>query len=66
MECKLEENKKRCPCTYEPCPRKGKCCECVQYHLESGELPGCFFSKKDEATYDRSIARFVRSNQGRE
>ena len=63
MECNLEKNKKSCTCTYEPCSRKGLCCECVQYHLNNGELPGCFFSKADEASYDRSIARFVRSHQ---
>lgn len=47
-------NKKPCPCTYS-CPRHGKCCECVAYHRGSGEVPGCFFSKEAEATYDRSI-----------
>ena len=43
MECQIEVNKAKCPCTYEPCSRKGKCCECVQYHRRNGELPGCFF-----------------------
>jgi len=58
-------NMKMCTCTYEPCPRKGKCCECVSYHIKSGEVPGCFFSKKAEATYDRSIANFIRDRSGR-
>ncbi|MBN1863064.1 MAG: cytosolic protein [Dehalococcoidales bacterium] len=67
MECNLEANKARCPCTYEPCPRKGKCCECIQYHLKFGELPACVFPPEVEKTYDRSIARFVRcfADQGR-
>jgi len=67
VECNLEANKAGCPCTYEPCPRKGKCCECIRYHLELGELPGCVFPPEVEKTYDRSIARFVRcfADQGR-
>jgi len=59
MECTFEENKKNCTCTYEPCSRKGKCCECVAYHRKNGELPGCFFPPEVEKTYDRSIERFV-------
>jgi len=59
MECNIEANKARCPCTYEPCPRKGKCCECIFYHLELGELPACVFPLEVEKTYDRSISRFV-------
>jgi hypothetical protein len=31
-----------CPCTYS-CGKHGKCCECVAYHLSSGEFPACFF-----------------------
>jgi hypothetical protein len=37
----LEKNKKNCPCTYEPCPRKGVCCECIQYHRSMGQKPAC-------------------------
>ena len=54
-----KENLKNCNCTYEPCSRKGICCECLLYHRKNGQLPACFFSKEAEATYDRSIARFV-------
>jgi hypothetical protein len=64
-ECKAEGNKSRCNCTYEPCPRKGICCECVIYHRESGELPACFFSTEAERTYDRSIDRFVAEQRKR-
>ena len=60
--CNIDKNKANCTCTYEPCSRKGLCCECIAYHRKSGELPGCFFSREDERTYDRSIARFVKSN----
>jgi hypothetical protein len=59
MECQIEINKARCNCTYEPCPRKGKCCECIAYHLELDELPACVFPPEVEKTYDRSFARFV-------
>ncbi len=54
-----EKNLQRCNCTYEPCPRKGKCCECLHYHRAKGELPACYFSDKDERTWDRSIRRFI-------
>ena len=64
-ECKIEANTAKCTCTYEPCSRKGICCECVQYHLRSGELPGCFFPPEVERTYDRSIQRFIRVHQAR-
>ncbi|MCX7994688.1 MAG: DUF6485 family protein [candidate division WOR-3 bacterium] len=59
MECIIEKNKKSCTCTYEPCSRKGKCCECLKYHLSHRELPGCFFPPEVEKTYDRSFERFV-------
>ena len=59
MECKQEKNKVSCTCTYEPCHRKGICCECITYHHENDELPGCVFPPEVERTYDRSIARFV-------
>jgi hypothetical protein len=63
-ECIMETNKKHCNCTYEPCPRKLKCCECLHYHRKNGELPACFFSAKDEATYNRSISFFIKSYKG--
>ena len=55
-------NLAHCNCTYEPCPRKGICCECIQYHKRMGELPACLFTDEVERTYDRSIERFVREN----
>lgn len=64
MECNIDANKARCTCTYEPCARKGKCCECVAYHRELGELPGCLFPPEVEKAYDRSIARFVEVHSG--
>ncbi len=48
-------------CTYEPCPRKGVCCECIAYHRRNGELPACYFSKEKEKTYDRSIRNYLSS-----
>ncbi|MQY71648.1 hypothetical protein GH141_06945 [bacterium] len=54
------DNDVECTCTYEPCPRKGRCCECVAYHLDKGELPACYFTLEEEKTYDRSIAFFIR------
>ena len=63
MECKKEENLKHCNCTYEPCSRKGMCCECIRYHRKSGELPACFFGAGAEKTYDRSIGKFIAQNR---
>ena len=59
MECNEGRNRQRCSCTYEPCPRKGICCECIAYHQKYDELPGCLFPPEVERTYDRSIGRFV-------
>jgi hypothetical protein len=62
MDCpNHEQNLAECNCTYEPCSKKGKCCECVAYHRRSGELPACFFPDDVERTYDRSFARFKKS-----
>lgn len=58
-ECSIEKNKSKCNCSYEPCSRKGICCECISYHLSSGELPACYFSADVEKTYDRSIEKFI-------
>ncbi|TKJ43846.1 hypothetical protein CEE36_01635 [candidate division TA06 bacterium B3_TA06] len=54
------DNDVECTCTYEPCPRKGRCCECVAYHRDKGELPACYFTLEEEKTYNRSIAFFIR------
>ena len=56
-------NLAQCPCTYEPCERKGLGCECLHYHRAMGELPGCYFTPEAERTYDRSIARFLKSHK---
>lgn len=55
----VQINMKNCNCTYEPCSRKGNCCECILYHRKMGELPACVFPSEVEKTYDRSISRFV-------
>ncbi len=60
MDCKKDQHLKRCTCTYNPCSRKGVCCDCLTYHLKMRQLPGCCFSKAGEATYDRSFEHFAR------
>ena len=57
-----KENMKNCNCTYDPCERKGICCQCVTYHRNMGQLPACYFSADAERTYDRNISHFVRRN----
>ncbi|MFH1129904.1 MAG: DUF6485 family protein [Pseudomonadota bacterium] len=60
MDCNKDKHLKKCNCTYEPCARKGLCCECLAYHLSSRELPACCFNVAAERTYDRSFAHFAR------
>ena len=57
-----EHNLKMCNCTYMGCSRRGKCCECMHYHRQSGQLPACYFPPDVEKTYDRSIRKFVEVN----
>jgi len=56
MECQQEQNLAQCNCTYEPCDKKGICCECLTYHLK----PGCCFPAEVEKTWDRSFETFAK------
>lgn len=53
------DNQSFCNCSYEPCSRKGKCCECIQYHLAMKQLPACAFPDDVEKSWDRSFRKFV-------
>ncbi len=64
IECKKEENKSMCNCTY-PCDKKGMCCDCISYHRGRDELPACYFPDGVEKTYDRTIENFIRVYQNR-
>ena len=55
----MERNLTNCTCTYSGCSRRGKCCECLHYHLSMDQLPACCFPAEVEKTYDRSFAAFV-------
>ncbi|MBW2996020.1 cytosolic protein [Candidatus Woesearchaeota archaeon] len=55
-------NKIECPCTYPGCSRKGKCCECLRYHLDNNELPACCFPEDVEKNFDRSFELFCQIN----
>jgi len=62
MECNnKDKNLQFCSCTYSSCPRQGVCCDCIQYHLQSKQLPGCCFPTEAEKTYDRSFAAFAKA-----
>jgi hypothetical protein len=63
MDCTMEKNVSVCACTYNFCTRRGKCCECVTYHRTKNQLPGCFFTKEGERTYDRSFQFFVKDRK---
>ncbi|MFW6421804.1 MAG: DUF6485 family protein [Candidatus Bipolaricaulota bacterium] len=54
-----EDNLDHCNCTYPGCPRKGNCCQCLQYHLGRDELPACVFPDEIEKSYDRSFEKFI-------
>ncbi|MCL1815896.1 MAG: DUF6485 family protein [Treponema sp.] len=56
--CNVERNKSRCPCTFN-CGKHGICCDCLEYHRSSGELPACYFPKDAEKSGNRSIANFI-------
>ncbi len=58
-KCRSDKNLTRCNCSYEPCSRKGICCECLAYHWSMQELPACLFPDPVERTYDRSLRRFI-------
>ena len=59
MECNKEKNMERCNCSYEPCSRKGVCCECIQYHApDAPSCRPCVFPDDAERTYDRSYGAF--------
>jgi hypothetical protein len=60
MECNQEKNLNSCNCTYDPCSRKGVCCDCISYHLKLRELPACVFPDDAERTFDRSFEFFAR------
>ena len=62
-DCNQAELAKDCSCTYSTCSRRGKCCECIQYHLKKDELPGCVFakiSKEAESSYNRDFEYFAK------
>ena len=59
-QCQTEANLEKCNCTYDPCPRKGNCCQCISYHMGNRELPACAFPADAERTFDRSFDHFAR------
>ncbi|WP_082128470.1 DUF6485 family protein [Kosmotoga pacifica] len=64
MNCpNLQRNLDKCNCSYPGCPRKGKCCECLDYHRSRGELPACYFTQEQERTWNRSIEYFISVNR---
>jgi hypothetical protein len=56
-----KQNLANCNCSYEPCSRKGICCECVLYHRKNSQIPACFFPADIEKTYNRSISNFIKT-----
>jgi hypothetical protein len=64
-ECNMGKNMEGCNCSYDPCSRKGVCCECLSYHWGSGQLPACLFPDDVEKTYDRSVENFIKTYKQR-
>ena len=61
MECKKDGNLEFCTCSYPGCSHKGVCCECLSYHLQMQQLPGCCFPSEAEKSYDRSFKAFAKA-----
>lgn len=59
MECKQSINVKMCNCSYSPCSKKAKCCDCIKSHISNRELPACCFPNDVERTYNRSFEKFA-------
>ena len=47
--------KKDCPCPNTGCKNYGKCCACVENHLNKGGLTHCMFPDADG---DKSLKNF--------
>ncbi len=60
MECKNDTHARHCNCSYEGCPKKGVCCDCIAYHRAKRQLPACVFPDVAERTYDRSFEHFAK------
>ena len=65
MQCKKEENRQNCPCSYPDCPRKGMCCECIMHHRKKNEIPACLFPVEAEmkTMNDRSVENFIKAHK---
>lgn len=48
MEKKPCSNKNECTCPSTGCARHGRCCDCVKYHQQRGDLPMCMRGGKKE------------------
>lgn len=61
MECQKEQNLENCACSHPDCPRKGKCCDCIDHHRRKREVPACLFPGELEEKYinNRSIDNFI-------
>lgn len=59
-ECVSSRSLAHCSCTYTACDKRGNCCQCVAFHKDRGEIPGCLFSPPAERSYDRSFAALAR------
>jgi hypothetical protein len=65
MDCKQDRNLQTCNCTYDPCSKKGTCCDCLSYHLQMRELPACCFPPEAERSFDRTFEHFSRLVQSK-
>ena len=61
MACECNSSIK-CPCTAS-CGMRGKCCECVAYHVEMRQFPACFFSAEGERKHDRGFEMLLKDRK---
>ena len=50
---------KHCNCSYDPCPHKGICCDCLRRHLSKKQLPACCFPDEIAKTDERRFEKFA-------
>jgi hypothetical protein len=49
-------NAEKCPCDVADCPRRGICCECIEFHRLLGEAPACIVQLGEKAAAKANAA----------
>ncbi len=63
MECTSTRSKAHCNCSFTQCEKHGNCCQCVVFHRDRGEMPGCFFTPAAERRGDRTLRALLNDRE---